>query len=266
MFMAFNLLLQQRSPSSFHDSLLNSSTLILMSAAFLGLVHVFAGRLRFLHAVPRSRWLSFAGGTSVAYVFMHLLPELQEFQYTLKTKTGTVLSFLDNPAYLTALAGLVIFYGIERSTKQSRKKTRDATGEDISSREMFWISIAAFASYNAAIVYLLTSEEQRNLSSFFFFTIAIALHFVVNDDALRAHHKHLYARYGRWLLCAASIAGAVTGQLVEIQPAVLAILISFLAGGIILNVLKEELPDERESRFFAFLTGVTVYAGLLMAT
>jgi zinc transporter ZupT len=240
--------------------------LILISAAFLGLVHVFAGKLRFLHVVPRSRWLSFAGGTSVAYVFVHLLPELEKYQSMLESKTGTALLFLDHHAYLIALAGLVAFYGIERSTKQSRKETRVATGQDVSSLKMFWISIAAFASYNAAIGYLLTSEERRSLSSLFFFTIAIALHFVVNDYALREHHKHLYARYGRWLLCAAIIAGAVIGQLAEIRSTVLAVLISFLAGGIILNVLKEELPDERESRFSVFLIGVVGYAGLLLAT
>lgn len=63
----------------------------------------------------------------------------------------------------------------------------------------------------------------------------------------------------------AIIAGATLGNSVEIKPAVLAILISFLAGGIILNVLKEELPDERESCFSVFLAGVVGYIGLLLA-
>lgn len=38
----------------------------LLAAAGLALVHVFAGRLRFLDGIPRSRWLSIAGGVSVA--------------------------------------------------------------------------------------------------------------------------------------------------------------------------------------------------------
>lgn len=44
------------------------------------LVHLFAGKLRFLDGTPRSRWLSFAGGISVAYVSVHVFPELAETQ------------------------------------------------------------------------------------------------------------------------------------------------------------------------------------------
>lgn len=87
--------------------------------------------------------------------------------------------------------GTGFFYGIERSTKKTRKETRAASGKDVSSPKMFWISIAAFAACSAAIGYLLTSEGWSNLINLFFFTLAIALHFVVND------RKHLYARDGR---------------------------------------------------------------------
>jgi hypothetical protein len=245
---------------------LNQPVPILIIAAGLGLIHVFAGKLRFLHVVPRSRWLSFAGGISVAYVFIHLLPELKTFQDTLRAAADGVLSFLDHHAYLIALTGLAVFYGIERSTKQSRKQTREATGKDVSSVKIFWISITAFACYNVLIGYLLVAESGRSLGNLFFFALAMALHFIVNDYGLREHHKDLYIHYGRWLLCAAIVAGAVAGQFVEIKPAALAIMVSFLSGGIVLNVLKEELPDERESRFSAFALGAASYAALLLAS
>ena len=35
-------------------------------------------------------------------------------------------------------------------------------------------------------------------------------------------------------------------------------------GEVILNVLKEELPEERENRFWAFALGVAMYASILM--
>ena len=41
---------------------------------------------------------------------------------------------------------------------------------------------------------------------------------------------------------------------------------AFLAGGIVLNVLKEELPEQRESHFWAFALGTGLYAALLLAT
>lgn len=239
---------------------------VLLVAIGLGLVHLVAGRLRLTHIVPRSRWLSFAGGTSVAYVFIHLLPDLEAHQDVLhEAAAGLGLPFSDHYAYLIASIGLTVFYGLERSTKVSRKQSSDTTGEDVPSLKMFWISIAAFACYNALIGYLLVSENARSLENLLYFVLAFALHFIVNDYALHAHHRHLYARYGRWLLAFAVVAGAVFGHIAEINPPVLAIMISFLAGGIVLNVLKEELPDERESRFSAFALGVAVYAGLLLA-
>ncbi len=48
--------------------------------ALLAVVHLTAGKMRFLGGTPRSVWLSAAGGISVAYVFVHVLPDLAEAQ------------------------------------------------------------------------------------------------------------------------------------------------------------------------------------------
>jgi hypothetical protein len=37
-----------------------------------------------------------------------------------------------------------------------------------------------------------------------------------------------------------------------------------LAGGVIMNVLKEELPEEHESRFWAFALGAALYSVILL--
>ena len=96
------------------------------------------------------------------------------------------------------------------------------------------------------------------------FFIAMALHFVVNDYGLREDHKALYTRIGRWVLTAAVFAGWLVGLLVDIPEPAIAVLTAFLSGGIILNVLKEELPRERESRFWALVLGAAIYAAILL--
>jgi zinc transporter ZupT len=40
---------------------------------------------------------------------------------------------------------------------------------------------------------------------------------------------------------------------------------AFIAGGILFNMLQEELPAERESKAWAFVAGAVVYACLLLA-
>ena len=91
----------------------------------------------------------------------------------------------------------------------------------------------------------------------------MGLHFLVNDYGLRHHHKRLY-RIGRWILAAAVLFGWAVGLGIEINELHVALLFAFLAGGIVLNVLKEELPAERESRFWAFAAGAAGYAALLV--
>ena len=44
---------------------------------------------------------------------------------------------------------------------------------------------------------------------------------------------------------------------------IIGLLFAFLAGGVVLNVLKEELPEDRQSRFLPFLLGAGGYALLL---
>lgn len=90
------------------------------------------------------------------------------------------------------------------------------------------------------------------------------LHFVVNDYGLREGQKDAYHRAGRWILAIAVFLGWGSGLVNEISDIALAVLVAFLAGGVILNVLKEELPRERRSRFWAFAVGAGGYAVLLL--
>jgi hypothetical protein len=234
--------------------------LSLALVAALAAVHLFSGRMRFLSASPRRRWLSAAGGVSVAYVFVHLLPDLAEDQETVREAAGEGFSFLEYHVYLVALMGLVAFYGLERAAKASRGERRhDATGAGV-----FWLHTASFALYNALIGYLMLHREEPGLGGLILFAFAMGVHLVVNDFGLREDHKGAYDRVGRWVLAAAVFAGWAVGLLSEISEAALAVLFAFLAGGVVMNVLKEELPEERESRFWAFVLGAGLYAAVLL--
>jgi len=233
------------------------------AALVLAVVHLLAGKLRFLEGVPRSRWLSAAGGISVAYVFAHLLPELAEGQRRIEDEAGGVLPFLEDHVYLVALLSLGLFYGVERNSLVSRCAHQSRHGDDRTGGAAFWLSIASFAVYNALIGYLLVRGEAETARTLLLFTVALGVHFVVNDFGLREHHKDAYHRLGRWLLAAGVLAGWLAGELTEISAAVLALVLAFIAGGVVLNVMKEELPGERRARFWAFALAAVAYASLL---
>lgn len=228
------------------------------------LIHIFSERLKLLKVVPRSRFLSIAGGISVAYVFLRLLPELGIFQRELEHKIGEKgWSFLESHIYLVAMLGLVIFYGLEQMVKSSKRRRIDIRRGG-SGAGIFWVHIGSFTLYNALIGYLLVREHYESAWGMLFFFIAMGVHFITNDKSLRATHKEEYDQYGRWLLVVAILIGWVFGLVSEVNELTVSFLTALLAGGIILNVMKEELPEEHESSFMSFCLGIAGYSVLLL--
>ncbi|WP_254762215.1 hypothetical protein [Natrinema marinum] len=225
-------------------------------AIVLALVHFFAGRLGIGDRIPRSRWLSIAGGVSVAYVFVHLLPEIHDAAATID-RHGLPVPLGEQYGYLVALVGFVTFYGLEQL---ARRANADNSSGDAVAAGVFWLHLGAFAVYNAIVGSLLWDPE---LDSVALFVVAMALHFVVTDDGLREHYGRLYHRRGRWLLSVAVLVGFGAGYALEGTELLIAVFLPFLAGGVVLNVIKEELPSDRESRFWAFALGGGGYAALL---
>ncbi len=193
-----------------------------------------------------------------------MLPELAEHQARVQEAGAFGFRFLEHHVYLVALLGLTTFYGLERLVLIDRGGRGGTAEKERTSSGVFWLHIASFSVYTALIGYLLVHREEAGLLSLLFFFVAMALHFLVNDFGLREHHKDAYARIGRWFLAAAVVIGWAIGLATEVQPLALAVLVAFIAGGTILNVLKEELPEERQSRFWAFALGALVYTVLVL--
>lgn len=229
----------------------------------LMLIHLLAKEMKFLNVVPRSRLLSAAGGISVAYVFLHLLPELGKFQEHLRgTIENDFWQFFEDHIYLVAMLGLALFYGLEQIVKKS-KRHNDEANDRKATAEVFWIHISSFALYNGLIGYLLIREEFADGWGKTFFFIAMGVHFITNDRGLRVTHREDYDKFGRWLLTGAIFIGWLIGVFTEVSEMLISFLVAFLAGSVILNVMKEELPDERASSFSAFFIGLAAYSFLL---
>lgn len=236
------------------------------AVAVLALSHLLPPALTFINFVPRSWFLSAAGGVSLAYVFVHLLPEVAEAQAAVEDSATGAFADVERHAWLVALAGLLVFYGLERAAVRSRQQAGTGDGSATTSARVFWLSVGSFAIYNAVVGSLLVRRAQEDTTpELALFAAALALHFVINDLGLRHHHRGRYDRAGRPLLVAALVVGAVVGFRFVLADAVVGLLVAFLAGGVVLNVLKEEVPEERQSRFLPMIAGATGYAVVLLA-
>lgn len=233
------------------------------AAVLLAAVHALSPKLVFLDRIPRSRLLSVGGGVAVSLVFLEIIPELSEFQATVEAKLGNTAGVLRNHVYLIALLALTLFYTVQRHVQSSRQRRRDAGVEDRASRLMFWIDISVVAAKSAIVGYLLI-RAQASLAALLLFFVAIGLEFTIGDRGLHRDHKGDYDRLGRWVLVVAVLAGWGVGYAARIPDVGIAVLQSFLAGYIIMNVIKEELPADRQSSTAAFWAGVVTYSVLLL--
>ncbi|WP_267354077.1 MULTISPECIES: hypothetical protein [unclassified Methylobacterium] len=189
-----------------------------LAAVALALVHVATPSLRFIDGSPRSVWLSAAGDVAVAYVFVHFLPEPASGAAGVgRMAGGTFEGFSERHVYLIALSGLMAFDGQDRLAKadRTRRAGRPVSDARASSTQadvgtgvgVFRVHMGSFGLYNGLVGYLLLHPEVRSLPSLAFFTVAMALHFVLTDYGLNEDHKAAYRRLGRWILGAAVIAG-----------------------------------------------------------
>lgn len=234
-----------------------------MALAFCA-VHLFVGRLRFLEAQPRSAWLSFAGGVSVGYVFMHIMPELAAHGEVFGEQTGIDSGLAESWIYALSLAGLALFYGLERALTISKVARMETERRDRPHHGVFWLHIGASGLLGFIIAYLLNNREDPQPLGLALFFIALLLHFVTADYGTRTDHPELYDRHGRWVLAAVTLAGWGTGMALTLPELAIGGLFAFVGGGIVLLVLKEELPEDRASRFLPFLAGAAIYAALVL--
>ncbi len=237
----------------------------LVLSLFLTAVHLAAPRIRRLPLVPERMTGSFAGGLAVAYVFLHLLPELAEGNEAIGEALSDVVRptpLLDLGIFLVALAGFAAFYGLERLAR-----TRAATGG--AGREpagVYWLHLVSFMVYNALITYTMALRLRTGVGFAVLFAVAMGLHFVLTDRSLEEHYPRRFPRSGRILLAAALLLGwGLDALFAPTSAVVVALLTALLGGSILLNVFKEELPSSGRSSYGWFLTGLGFYAALLTA-
>ena len=237
----------------------------LILAIALALVHGFATRLPIFSIIPRFRWTSFAGGVSLSYVFLEIFPELSHTQEELQHSDILLVKYLENHVYILSLIGLIVFYGLNLLAIRAKLPQHSAQKVGHQNSAIFWIQLGAYAMLNAILGYLLQDLSEHSLIACILFFITFALHFFTLDDNLREHQTSLYDKQGRWFLVGAIILGAVIGQTAHLSETAILIVWSFLAGSMILNVLKREIPDEKETCFGSFVSGTALFSILILS-
>lgn len=220
------------------------------AALGLALVHALSPLLERLPVDPE-RGLSATAGVAVAYVFVEAFPALARL-----AGDGPLGTALAERIYVVSLAGFALYFWFEGVVGGSDgRHAKPDLGP-------FAVHLGAFALYNLLVGYLLVYPSVLG-HGLVLFALVMALHVLGTDYDLIQHHSRRFERYGRWLLVAALVVGTATGLLIEFHTRIPSLAYAFLAGGIVLNVVKGELPGAGQARYPAFLGGTVLAAAVM---
>lgn len=252
-----------------------SKYITIIPAASLAFTHVS------LHAIElkiqnKDGWhfLSVLSGISSSYIFLGLIPDLEKHRYVIAQNTD--LDKFDRRFYaLLMLFGFTIFYSLESWVKFHRKlKTKEEDDNPLSDfspnvyellpceqKYIFFMHMIAFSAYDFVISFLIPVKfVSYGWKNMLFYFIAMQSHFIIDDMSLHEHFGTRYDSWGRIPLFISTVAGFLTALFWEPNSAIPSCMSSFIAGGTIINVMKEELPLKSKSAVPLFWTGGSIYA------
>lgn len=246
-------------------SLTEKDVVSLLGLALIASVHILCGRSNWWRFFEAHGWVSFSAGASVAYVFIHLSPEVAIFQHQMNGMPSHHYNgqFFSQPLYLTALIGLCLPYLLD-TIELNYAEQHPGIQRKIH-HSVFTIKNLQYVFYNIMIGYMIINRRGEGLLHMEFIILAIAVHFIVMNATFREDYKELFAKYTRWLAVLGLVIGTIIGILMDMPDNLLAYLFSFIGGIITYTALKEELPKTSHRAPFHFLAGVALYTLLILA-
>lgn len=235
----------------------------LIDASILASMFVFGALFHVEQFRHKRRWISIAAGASVAYVFVHLLPELSVRQAAFAEAARQGVLLAEVHVYVAALIGFVLFFGLDTMAVTSRGDEHEVDRGHRGGNAVAWVHIGAMALNVALISYLLV-DWNKSPHSLFVYTLAMAFHFLVYDHALRDEYGGIYSNLGKWVLCASVFLGWAVGVALPLSERVVGVLVGFAAGSVAINGIRDELPRSGEGRFVPFALGAVVFSILLL--
>jgi hypothetical protein len=150
------------------------------------------------------RWHALSAGVVVAYVFVNVMPELEEHRPVVaESSVGTLLD-TEKRIYLWALAGFMIFAGLSRLRCAPLSRLR----------RLGWLyagTVIGYALYVLLIGYLLVRRKDTSVVSLALYVFAIGLHLFMVDGELDEQFQGRYESGGRWLLAGCVALGWALG-------------------------------------------------------
>lgn len=224
----------------------------LISVSIFALVHLQAGKIKHLKTASQARFLSAGGGVALAYVFINLMPKLCFNDALINKSFSGIFPFLERHVFLMALLGFLLFLVVDRAPR------------DVRGHRKYYLSLGSYALFNFLVGYSVMDKNDPEVQPLSLFTFALSLHYFANDYALNKHHGKEYNHKGKWILIFSLYLGWFTGLWYSLPAVAIAVVTAFIGGGVIMNVIRHEIPKDNPSNLMAFILSTSAYTALLL--
>lgn len=194
--------------------------------------HSFRVRARFEPGAS-----SLSAGIATAYVFLHLLPEIDLGHEAFGERI-----------YLVVLAGFLLFYGSETLFERMQDYENR--------RHPLLVRLIPACIYSAVFVYTVGEQIPENPVLGAVYLIGLGTHMMSMDHALEEHFGDHFGLGSRLALALSAGLGAVVSIFTEYAEHIVDFVTALLVGFIMLNVFREELPSGKETSFRWFFLGI----------
>ena len=225
----------------------------------IGSCHWLASWVASCPKQQQQRWASVGGGAGLAYVFIHLLPELASGGSELSEAPG-LMDYVPTPLaeallFIVALGGVLLVFSLNVLMQRREGGPPFAV----------WLQLFNVAAINYLYAYSLPSLITTGVGYGILFTVAISAHVLLMDRYAAEHHPKRFRCRNRWIGSAALVLGLLHAFVLHpVDALTLAIATAFLGGGLLMAVFRDELPDVQQARLPWLLAGCGGMGGLLL--
>lgn len=245
--------------------LLDKDVATFVGLSILAAVHFFCGKPKWWQFFEAHGWISFSAGASVAYVFIHVFPEISllQQQHISVSNQQHYNRFFNQPLYLMAMGGICLPYlldSLELNYTEQEKKCHKQVH-----RGIYVIRKLLYVLYNMMVAYMIVNRHNEGILSMKIIIVVLSMHFIVLNANFKEIYHDLFTKHIRWFAISGLILGAVLGKTIYLPGFVLAYVFALIGGIITYISLKQELPKTNHHSPFHFLAGVVCFSLLILS-
>ena len=226
----------------------DSITTLLLSST-LAITHLSVVNLAKIEESKQRIITSIGGGISIAYIFLHLMPELALKGRHNVESLEISSEFLEISFFFVSLLGLLILFVVDALSESSK----------IPKENNFKLHLI----YNIAITYLyaftLPEVVKEGLFYSILYTLTLSAHVFSSDRIIFRFHEKFYKTKYKWIGFSAVFLGMFHSLTFESNASIqLDYAFAFLSGGVLLNTFLEELPKKNILNVKWFLSAIMI--------